>query len=178
MHCHHCDKQIYVAHICPHCKEYHCPEHHAPNSHNCPNYQLPNQPQTPPKLHPKTISDKLKPSINLETFENKFFTAAFMLVFAEEILRLISYAKNSPFLEPNIYVAITSQFMTPHIASPLIFLAACLALFLAHKFAANNQNTNNEHMTLLKKTVPLGIYTTITLIYAFSTAGWILILLT
>jgi hypothetical protein len=98
-----------------------------------------------------------------------------MLVLIEEILRIISYLRYSPFLEPNLYVAFLSQWISPYIASPVFFLITCFTLFLTKKLT-ERMLPKNEFTTLLRKVVPVGIYTAITIIYVYSIANWILIL--
>jgi len=119
-----------------------------------------------------------KPQMPLTTIANiqkNFFAAAFMLVLLEEILRQISYMKY-PFYDANIYVAIASQWLTPYLASTIIFLTACLILFATRKFT-KNQDSNNPYINLLKKAAPLGVYTTMAIIYIFSIKDWLVWLL-
>lgn len=109
----------------------------------------------------------------------KFFTATFVLVILEEVLRQISYIKNSPFFEPNFYVLLISQWITPYIASSIVFLTVCAILFAVNKFASKTQNKGyNSQTKLLKKVIPFGIYAIIIAAYIPTTIQWLLILLT
>lgn len=170
MRCNYCNKETYITHICPYCKEYYCLEHRKPDTHNCSAYQQV-QPlfQKPPPQKIQISPDTTK------KLQKNFFAFAFTLVLIEEILRIISYLRYSPFLEPNIYVVFLSQWITPYIASPIFFLATCFTLFLTKKLSERLQ-PKTEFAALLRKVVPFGIYATITIIYAYSIANWILIL--
>ena len=184
MQCKYCNEQSYITHICPYCKEYYCLEHRGPKAHNCPSYQqlyqTPTNPQPQKFQQPATkmLKKPQTPSVSITNIQKNFFAATFTLVLLEEILRQISHIKNSAFLEPNIYVAIASQWLTPYLASPIILLITCLILFATKKLASKNQDTNNPYINLLKKAAPLGIYTTIAAIYIFSITNWLVILLT
>ena len=112
----------------------------------------------------------------MESTQSKFFLIAFTLVIVEEILRLISYAFRSPYLESNIYVALASLQVTPYFSSSIMFLLVCFML-LATRRLARTQSTKKEYVSLLKKTVPFGIYASIALITLVSIANRLVILL-
>jgi hypothetical protein len=115
--------------------------------------------------------------MSMENFQRKFFIITFALVLIEETLRLISYGSgNSPYVEANIYVAIASLWLSPYISSSIIFLSACLILFATRRLA-RGQTTDLEFKNLLKKTVPIGVFTSIAIISIFSIANWMIILL-
>ena len=98
-----------------------------------------------------------------------------MLVLIEEILRLISYLRHSPYIEANIYVALLSQFVTPYIASPIFFLTICTILFATKKLSERIK-TKNEFSTLVAIAVPISVYVAIIIIYVYSIAKWLLII--
>jgi hypothetical protein len=168
-----------VSQVCLHCQEYYCPEHQEPTTHNCPSYKEPHQPTVTPQ--PTTLRSE-EPQRQLLTAGNvlkKFFVATFVLVVLEEILRQISYIENSPFFEPNIYVALTSQWVTPYIASSIVFLTVCATLFASKKLASKTENKDyNSQTKLLKKAIPLGIYIIILIVYIPTIIQWLTILLT
>jgi len=117
MQCKHCNKQAYISHVCPCCKEYYCTEHAEPNAHKCTAYGRQNQPLTSPYMRPQqhTTGTREKPETpptTIEAIQGKFFVAALTLLLAEETLRLVSYIRNSPSLELNIYVATASMWLT------------------------------------------------------------------
>ena len=171
MQCHYCNKEAYVTYICPYCKECFCLEHKDPTAHNCPAYQQIRPPPQKPK--PQKIE---KPSASKTKLPKILFTFTFTLVLIDEILRVISYLKYSPLLpEANIYVVMLSQFITPYIASPTLFLTTCLILFLTKKLSEKTQS-QNETISLIAKAAPIGIYTAIAIIYLYSIYNWIFVL--
>jgi len=125
-------------------------------------------PKTP--VRPQTVLT------GMESIQSKFFLTVFTLVIVEEILRLISYAFRSPYLESNIYVALASLQATPYFSSSIMFLLVCFML-LATRRLAGNQNTKKEYASLLKKTVPFGMYASIALMTLVSIANRLVILL-
>ena len=176
MQCSYCSKPIYVGHLCPHCKEYHCTEHHQPASHGCPSNA---QTSLPSANHDYTSKTLVRPQIALsgiEDIQSKFFLIAFTLVIAEEILRLISYSFHSPYLESNIYVALASLQVTPYFSSSIMFLLVCFML-LATRRLARTQDTRKEYVSLLKKTVPFGVYASVAIMTLVSIANRLVILL-
>ena len=109
----------------------------------------------------------------------KFFAAAFTLVLAEEILRLVSYATRPPFsayFDGNICVKILNQTVTPYVASMIVFVLVCMLLFVTTKLASSSQRTGNLQIRLFKGAIPIGIFTVISTTYIFSIINWILIL--
>ncbi|MCJ7423268.1 AN1-type zinc finger domain-containing protein [Candidatus Bathyarchaeota archaeon] len=171
MQCKHCNKQLYVAHICPYCKEYYCIGHRNPSVHACQSWQKPADRYPKPSEEKKL--QRIEPSrTSIAGIQKNLFAVAFVLVVSEEILRLISYMRNSPLYEANMYVAIASLWLSPYLASPLIFLTACLVLFAARKIT-KNQDTGDLQTDMLKKAVPLGIYVIIAVIYFFSIVWWL-----
>ena len=109
----------------------------------------------------------------------KFFAAAFALVLAEEILRLVSYATRPPFsayLDGNICVKILYQTVTPYVASMIVFVLVCMLLFVTTKLASSSQRTGSLQVSLLKGAIPIGIFTVISATYVFYMINWILIL--
>lgn len=166
MHCKHCNKAVYVAYICPYCKEYYCAEHQNPEKHGCPSAV---------RLYkPEKVGVKLLPSLSMK-INKTLFPTALITVILEDFLRQISRLRNSPFLEPNIYVAILSQWLTPYLASPLIVIGACLTLFVARKFSMQ-RDVGNGCVNALRSIVSLLVYLTILIIFAFSIWGWVNIL--
>lgn len=179
MQCRYCNAKVYVSHICLHCNEYYCLEHREPNTHSCPSYEQPHQLPANRKQTAIKLEEPQKPLSTTGNLLKTLFPATFMLVVLEEVLRQISYAKFSPFFEPNIYVAMLSQWITPYIASSIIFLTVCGILLAVKKFASKNEdNGRNPQIRLLRKAVPLGIYAIIIAVYASTTIQWLLILLT
>lgn len=181
MQCKYCNKQAYISHVCPCCKEYYCTEHAEPNTHKCTAYGRQNQPLTSPYMRPQqhatgTREKPETPPTTIEVIQRKLFVAALTLLLAEETLRLVSYIRNPPSLELNIYVAIASMWLTPYVASSIIFLSTCLVLLTARK-KLKNRGRNNEQMSLLRNAIPIGIYATIAVVNIFSIAGWIFVLL-
>jgi hypothetical protein len=183
MQCKYCRKRVYVSHICSYCRDYYCIEHREPKTHSCPMFQQCSKPSLGPQTlelqRPTTMisgqaGSRFTTRMNIQ---RNFFAIVFAFVVLEEILRQISYTKTSPLLEPNIYVTTASQWLSPYLASPLLFLTTCLILFATRRFA-KKRNLNNPYMSILKTAVPLGIYTTISIVYACSIAGWFRILLT
>ena len=179
MQCRHCNRQVYVSQVCLHCKEYYCLEHREPITHNCPSYKEPHQPTA--KQQPTTVKLE-EPQKHLLTAGNvlkRFFAATFALIVLEEVLRQISYIKYSPFFEPNVYVAMISQWVTPYIASSIVFLTVCAILFAVNKLASKTENKgHNSQIKLLKKAIPFGIYAIIIAVYIPTTIQWLSILLT
>jgi len=97
------------------------------------------------------------------------------LVLIEEVLRLISYLRYSPYIEPNIYIALLSQFITPYLASPIFFIIVCTILFVTKKLSEKSK-PKSEFSVLVTIALPISIYIAITLIYAYSIANWLLII--
>jgi hypothetical protein len=154
-------------------------EHSEPITHNCPSYKKPSRPTA--KQQPTTIKleGPQKSPLPMVNLPKKFFTATFLLVILEEVLRQISYIKNSPFFEPNFYVSMISQWITPYIASSIVFLTVCAILLAVNRFASKTQDEDNNSQTkLLKKVIPFGIYAIILVAYIPTTIQWLSILLT
>ncbi|MEM3827873.1 MAG: zinc finger AN1 domain-containing stress-associated protein [Conexivisphaerales archaeon] len=175
MRCKFCKREVYIAHICPYCKEYFCIEHRNPKTHNCAAYQQ----LIPTIIRPKTaLEEKLEkiqaPPTTLKKIQKTLFTSAFTLVIIEEVLRLVSYLKYSPYLEPNIYITLLAQWVTPYISSPIFFLIICAILFAAKKLS--EKEPKNELKSLLTKAVPLSVYVTTILMYIYYIANWIFII--
>jgi hypothetical protein len=116
------------------------------------------------------------PPVTIEGIKGKLFVAALTLLFAEETLRLVSYSRNSPNLELNMYVAVASMWLTPYIASSIIFLSAFL-IILATRKTLDTRGASNQRANLIQKAIPIGIYATIAIINITSIAGWIFVLL-
>jgi hypothetical protein len=177
MQCRYCNAKVYVSHICLHCNEHYCLEHQEPNTHNCLYHEQPHQLPANQKQPTIKLEEPQKPLSTTGNLLKKLFPATFMLVVLEEVLRQISYARSSPLFEPNIYVAMLSQWITPYIASSIIFLSVCGILLTVNKFASKNEDTSsNPQIRLLRKAVPLGIYAIIIAVYASTTIQWLLIL--
>lgn len=180
MQCRYCSKQVYVSQVCLHCKEYYCLEHREPITHNCPSYKESRQPRA--KQQQSATVKLEEPQKHLLTAGNllkKFFAATFVLVVLEEILRQISYIEYSPFFEPNVYVAMISQWVTPYIASSLVFLIVCAILFAANKLASKTGNKDyNSQVKLLKKAIPFGVYAIVIVVYIPTILQWLSLLLT
>ena len=163
MQCKTCGKKLQIAHLCPYCHQYYCKEHYKPQKHNCQN--------NPQK---ETIKNQQTES-KLTKITKNFFPPLLTLVIIDEILRQISYTKNTPYLEPNIYILITSQWINPYIASSIIFLATCLTLFTLNKLSSKWNKNPEQNKNFIKKIIPIGIYTTIATIYIPSIIQWIII---
>jgi len=177
MQCSYCSKSIYVAHVCPYCKEYHCSEHEEPADHGCSSSKQADLPHT---NHDYTSKVPAKPRTTLSgigSIQSRFFHLVFTLVIMEEVLRLISYSYRSPYVESNTYVMAVSMLVTPYASSSVLFLLTCLIL-LATRRLARGQNAKNEYKNLLKEIVPLGVFTTIAIIALVSIASRLIILLT
>jgi hypothetical protein len=137
------------------------------------------QTSLPSVNHDYTSKTPVRPQIALsgmESIQSKFFLLVFPLVIVEEILRLVSYAFRSPYLESNIYVALASLQVTPYFSSSIMFLLVCFMLLATRKLAGN-QTTKKEYVSLLKKTLPFGMYASIALITLVSIANRLVILL-
>jgi hypothetical protein len=176
MQCSYCSKPVYVAHICPYCKEYHCTEHHESANHSCPSNM---QTSLPSVNHDYISKTPVRPQIALtgmKSIQSKFFLLVFTLVIVEEILRLISYSFHSPYLESNIYVALASLHANPYFSSSIMFLLVCFML-LATRRLARTQSTKKEYAGLLKKTLPFGMYASIAITTLVSIANRLVILL-
>jgi hypothetical protein len=157
---------VYVAYICPYCKEYYCIEHQSPEKHGCPS---PERPYKPEKIRAKPLHP-----IGFKVNKGLFIVTLVTVIF-EDVLRQISRLRNNPFLEPNIYVAILSQWLTPYLASPLIIIGVCLMLFVARKFSMVDE-VSNEDVWLLRLAVPILVYLAILIVFVSSIWGWINIL--
>jgi hypothetical protein len=139
----------------------------------------PCQPPAKQLLTTVKLEEPQKSLLTMGNVQKRFFTATFVLVVLEEVLRQISYIKYSPFFEPNIYVAMIAQWVTPYIASSIVFLTVCAILFAVNKYTSKTQNKdNNSQIKLLKKVIPLGIYAIIIAVYIPTTIQWLSILLT
>jgi len=132
-------------------------------------------PNTPAKIPKLKLPEPASSPFTVKLSKN-FFAFTFILVVLEEIMRVMSYLRYSPYLEPNIYVVLLSQWITPYIASPIFFLTTCFILFATKKLS-QRAHPQNENSSILSKAVPIGIYATIAIIYAYAIANWILILL-
>lgn len=179
MRCNYCHRQTYIAYICPYCKECYCLEHRNPKAHQCQAYQQINptivaKPQKAPVE--KMIIQTRQHLTKIQNLQKNLFLGAFTLVVIEEVFRLIGYLRYSPYLEPNIYVAILSQIITPYVSSSIFFLTICTLLFATKKLSEKCQ-PKNEFTKFLSKAIPVGIYTTIVIIYACSIINWLLIIL-
>ncbi len=177
MQCNYCSRSIYIAHVCPYCKEYHCQKHQEPADHGCSSSK---QTDLPPIDHDYTSKAPTKPRATLSrtgSIQNRFFHLVFTLVIVEEVLRLISYSYRSPYVESNTYVMAVSMLVTPYASSSILFLLTCLIL-LATRRLARGQNAKIEYRNLLKEIVPLGVFTTIAIIALVSIANRLIILLT
>jgi hypothetical protein len=202
MQCEYCGKQVYVTHICPHCKEHYCLEHRDPKAHHCSSYQTLQasnptpklvhakvlKPQRPPERAPEPREIFHKPPTQLkksttqftilDNAKKKMFIASFILVLMEEILRLVGYLKNPPFfafLDGNVYVKALYQFITPYYASLIVFTLICLTLFVTTKLTSKNEDAS-PHTNLMKRTISLFIFTIISIIYIVSITNWLFML--
>lgn len=181
MQCKYCSAQTYVSHLCPCCKGHYCNDHKERNTHNCPSNELLNNP-TSTYLESKQLAPlrgtRLRiRSINVGIVQKELFFTAFALLLAEEALRLTSYVRNSPSMELNIYVAIASTWLTPYVASSVIFLSACLLLLVTKK-KLQTKKSDSAQKDLLKRATSIGIYGTVAIMSISSLAGWVFVLLT
>lgn len=134
-------------------------------------------------LKPPTITEESARAMSypavFESALRKFFAVSFVLVVAEEVLRLVSYVENPPFLaylDGNLYVRILNGSMAPHVASLIVFAFMCSILFVTAKLASLNQNTSNSRFSLLKHAIPFGVYVAVSITYIVSITNWIFIL--
>jgi hypothetical protein len=179
MQCKYCNRQVYVSQICLHCQEYYCKKHSEPITHNCPSHREPQQPTTRPQLTTAKLENPQKHLLTTGNVLKSLFITTFLLVISEEVLRQISYAQNSPLFEPNVYVVIMSRWVTPYIASSIVFLAVCAILFAARKLASKPQDdSDNPHVRFLKKAVPFGLYAIILAVYLPTIVQWLSLLIT
>jgi hypothetical protein len=179
MQCKYCQKEVYIAHICPYCKEFYCIEHREPASHNCQVYQQfsiglpkPIQVRKPPTKEYAELKLHYPKVLNLQ---KKLFMLTFTLVIIEEILRLISYPQRSPYIDGNIYVTLLSQLITPYLASIIFLLTTCTILFITKRLSEKSK-PKNELSALITTAAPISVYIAILIIYAYSIANWLLII--
>jgi uncharacterized paraquat-inducible protein A len=159
-------------------------DHRESETHKCPSHrqicQTPAepQPQRLQQLATKMLEEPQTLSVSITNLQRNLFAGTFTLVLLDEVLRQISHIRNSPFLEPNIYIAMASQWLTPYLASPIILLTTCFILFATKKLASKNQKASNPYINRLKKAMPVEIYAIIAVICVFSITNWLFILLT
>jgi hypothetical protein len=178
MQCKYCDRQVYVSQICLYCQDYYCKEHSEPITHNCPSHKQPHQPTVKPQPTAAELEEPQKHFLSTRNISKSLFTATFLLVIFEEVLRQVSYAQNSPLFEPNAYVTMMSQWITPYIASSIVFLTVCAVLFAVKKLASKPQgDSDNSHVKFLKKAIPFGLYAIIIAVYLPTTIQWLSLLL-
>lgn len=178
MHCKYCNRQVYVSQVCLRCQEYYCLEHREPITHNCSSYKGPHQPTVKPQPITTKLEEPQKQLLTTGTVLKSLSPVTFLLVIFEEILRQISYAQNSPIFEPNVYVAMLSQWITPYVASSIVFLTVCALLFTAKKLASKPQDEgDNSHVRFLKKAIPFGLYAIVLAVYIPTIIQWLSILL-
>lgn len=179
MECRYCKVQVYISHICPLCKEYYCREHREPIKHSCSSYMKPCQPSAKKQLTTVKLEEPHTSLLTMGNIQQKCFAATFVLVVVEEVLRQIGYAKYSPLFEPNVYVWMISQWVTPYVGSSIVFLTVCAILFATNKYASKMQNEDkNSQVRLLKRVSLLGIYAIIIAVYVPTIIQWLSILLT
>lgn len=155
-----------MTYICLYCQEYYCAEHRSREKHEC---QLAERP-----FKPQKVEVKLPSSLGFK-FNKNLFAITLVTVIFEDVLRQLSRLGNSPFFEPNIYVVILSQWLTPYLASPIIVIGVCLILFAARRFSMRG-DVSNEYVKFLRLTVPALVYLAVLIIFVFSVWGWISIL--
>ena len=167
-----------MSQICLHCQEYYCKEHSEPIAHNCPSHKELHQPTAKPQLPTARLEEPQEQLLTTGNLLKSLFITSFLLVISEEVLRQISYAQNSPLFEPNIYVALMSRWITPYIASSIVFLAVCAMLFAARKLGSKPQNdSDNSYARFLKKAIPIGLYVIIIAVYLPTIVQWLSLLL-
>jgi hypothetical protein len=128
-----------------------------------------------PKPLAKEYAELKLYSPRIISLQKNLFTLTFTLVLIEEVLRLISYLRYSPYIEPNMYIALLSQFITPYLASPIFFIIVCTILFVTKKLSEKSK-PKSELSALVTIALPISIYIAITIIYAYSIANWLLII--
>ena len=178
MRCKVCNREIYIAHICPYCKEFYCMEHRDPKSHSCQVYGqmgILTPPTSARKIVAKEVQETPPHPTIIQNFQKNLFTCTFTTVLIEEILRLISYLRYSPYIESNIYIVLLSQIVTPYIASSIFFLTICAILF-ATKRLSEKVRPVNEFKALIAHALPILVYVTVIVVYAFSIINWLLII--
>jgi hypothetical protein len=177
MQCKHCDRRVYVSQICPHCQGYYCKEHSEPITHNCPSHKELYQLTAKPRSTTAKLEEPQRHLLTAGKILKSIFTATFLLVILEEVLRQISYAQNSPLFEPNVYVAMMSHWVTPYLASSIVLLTVCAILFAARKLASKPQDDgDNSHVRFLRKAIPFGLYAIIIAVYLPTTIQWLSLL--
>jgi hypothetical protein len=114
-----------------------------------------------------------------DSASRKLFAVSFILVVVEEVMRLVSYAQNPPFLaylDGNLYVRILNASIAPYAASLIVFVLMCSLLFVTARLASTNQNTGNSRFSLLKQAIPFGVYVAVSITYIVSITNWFFIL--
>lgn len=109
----------------------------------------------------------------------KLFAVSFILIVVEEIMRLVSYVRNPPFLaflDGNLLVRILNESIAPPMASLIVFGLVCLIVFVTAKLASANQNTADSRFSLLKRAIPFGVYAAVAVSYIVSITNWFFIL--
>lgn len=166
MNCRYCNESVYVTRICPYCKEYYCVKHYEPSNHLCPSFVTLNPSKS-------DANENVPPSVR--SVQKALFFTAFTMVLLDSVLRLVGWMKFSPFFEPNLYVAILSQFFNPYFAAVTIFLAACVMLFVIRHFS-NFGSCENDYVRVFRIMFPIGVYVVMIVIFAFSVLGWLVML--
>ncbi len=109
----------------------------------------------------------------------KIFAFSFILVVVEEIMRLVSYVQNPPFLaylEGNLFVRLLNDSMAPHVASLIVYVLMCSILFLTARLASLNKNSVDPGFSVIKRAIPLVVYVTVSLLYIVWIVNWFFIL--
>ncbi len=165
MKCKYCSRECHVAHICPYCQECFCISHRNPTDHNCGAGHI-------------FIKDENVSKTKLEIIREKMFAPIFIMLIVDQTMRWISYTRHSPYLEPNIYVLMLSQWINPYAASALIFMSACLTMLTVNKLTAKNSPSNQSQQAMFANTVAIGTYITMILIFLPTAVTWFKLLLT
>jgi hypothetical protein len=132
----------------------------------------------PPPIPEETARAMAFPTF-FDSASRKLFAVSFILVVVEEVMRLVSYIQNPPFLaylDGNLYVRILNESIAPHVASLIVFALMCSILFITARLASTNQNTGSSSFSLLKRAIPFGVYVAVSVTYIVSIANWFFIL--
>ena len=135
------------------------------------------------KLRPPTIIEETARATSypavFESVSRRLFAVSFILVLVEEVLRLVSYVENPPFLaylDGNLYVRVLNESIDPYVASLIVFVLMCSILFMTAKLASMNQSASNSHFSVLRHAIPFGVYVAVSLTYIVSMINWFFIL--
>ena len=132
----------------------------------------------PPTIQEETARAMAFPAF-FDSASRKLFAVSFILVVVEEVLRLVSYVQNPPFLaylDANLYVRILNESIAPHVASLIVFVLICAVLFVTARLARTDENIGQSGFSLLKRAIPFGVYVAVSVTYIVWIWNWFFIL--